>query len=191
MESHDRNFHLIRNRDLRFPVFVDDDLLAGADAVGFLPVDDVAVGSRFDTRLQRRLEVQRQLVVEGDEAQLAAAEGHLILPIVSPVADGRIANDVPELDHVDDRLPSVLAHPLPLTLTITVNDPSDDVLISISWWTLIFVLKLKRTHDARQAVHMRQHKSVGQQILSLIFERYHFVAQNAESPLDILIVDEH
>lgn len=71
------------------------------------------------------------LVVEGDEALAAAAEGDLVVAVVPPVVERRAGDDVAELDHVGDLTPAVLAAPVAQTGAVRVERRTQDVVAAV------------------------------------------------------------
>lgn len=101
-------------------ILVHSDRFAGAGSVDQAAGNHIAVGSGGQTGIQILRQIV-QVVVDSQEALVAATEGDLVVSIVPPAGDLRIPNGVLEAHHRVDLTPTMLANPAIHTGSIRIE----------------------------------------------------------------------
>ena len=100
---------------------VNDDASARASVAPTLARDDVAIGASRQTGVQVHVQVIL-VIVDGNEASVASAEGDLVAFVVPPPWDIGSLDDVAEVNHVGDFAPAMLAYPRSLAIALCSDD---------------------------------------------------------------------
>lgn len=164
--------------------------LAGAAGAALQARDDITVGAGGQASLQGAVQIV-VVVVEGNKAAAATAEGNLVAAIVPPILQVSIVDGIAEGNHVVDLAPTVLAHPTVAARQIAVELRRGDVGAIGCRWSLIGVGEGERGHHAGCAEGMSQHEGGGHLVLLGHLVGEHISATSTVSTLVVMVVDEH
>lgn len=187
MNGHDAILLGLANIDIGTSIGANCDGLAGAAGAALRARDDIAVGAGGEASLQRAVQIV-VVIVEGDEALAATAEGDLVAAIVPPILEPRITDDIAEANHVIDLAPAMLAHPAAAARVVAIEGRRGNVVAIGSGWSLIGVVEREGGHHTRCAERMGQHESGGHFVLLGHLVGQHVSATSAMSTLVVVIV---
>jgi len=145
--------------------------------------DHIAVGAGGQTGVQILGQIV-QVVVDRQEALVAAAEGDLVVPIVPPPGNTRVSHGILEAHHCVDLSPTVLANPTIHTGPILIELGGNNPLLRILWRGSIVIVKGKGAHHPADAIGIGQMEGGGHLVLpgGLV------VQHGARIPLVVMVV---
>lgn len=163
--------------------------LAGAAGAVLQARDDITVGASGQASLQGAVQIV-VIVVEGNKAAAATAEGNLVAAVVPPVLQVSIVDGIAEGNHVVDLAPTVFAHPSIAAGEIAVELRGSDVGAIGCRWSLIGVGEGEGRHHTGCAEGMSQHEGGGHLVLLGHLVGEHISATSTVSTLVVMVVDE-
>lgn len=133
MDSQHTIFIRLVKRDVSVTIVANDNHLSRADSVLKLAADDITISTGRKACLQGFFDVA--FAGDGDKSSIAATEGDLIVSIGPPVVQSRAFDGIHKSNHAVDLSPTVFTNPAIITGPGGVGTWSNDVAISVLWWT--------------------------------------------------------
>lgn len=164
VDGKDTVFLGLANRDVGPAIGANNNGLASATGAALLARDDIAIGAGWESSLEGTVHVV-VVVVEGNKATIATAEGDLVVAIIPPVLHLGRSHGIPESNHVVDLAPTMLTDPSSAAGLVAVESGRGNVLAIGCRWSLVGVVEGERRHHTGCAEGMGQHEGGGHFVL--------------------------